>query len=211
MGADSFVDRNQAALLHDRMSGHIRRGVGSLRGREDQYAVLFGDIERSVRREADAVGDDEIDRRRERPDVVGDAVLVLVGDGPDLCCHRGPDEHDAGRWPDRHLTRAWDDRIQTDLGSGRQLDARKNRRECLRGRAGLRNDFGALLAVASCGGCPHSSAAALLAAKAMARTGIAIILNSIPSFPRWLAARARRQSGTTSRRGCHPVVRRAAV
>ena len=83
-----LVWRDQLALLDDLLDGHVRQLVEELGRRENQNAVLLGDEQKAVRGEADTVGNGELQRRREILDLVGDAVLVAVGDDPDLVLAR---------------------------------------------------------------------------------------------------------------------------
>ena len=139
MAAGLFVAGDEASLLHDDVGWHIRVRISSLRGREDQHAILFGDIERAIRREADAVRDDEVDRRRECPHLVGQAILVPIGNGP----HRvfgSADEHHPGGGSDRHLARARNNCIELHLEPGPQLDARNDPRQSLSVWASLGDD-----------------------------------------------------------------------
>ena len=89
-------------------------------------------------REAHAVRDREADRRRELLDLVGHAVLVAVGDGPDLALARADERHHALR-ADRHVARVRHDGVEADLEAARQLDAGEIFLDRLRLRSRLRN------------------------------------------------------------------------
>jgi hypothetical protein len=81
---------------------------------------VLGDDQEAVARPAHAVRHLEVERRRERLDLVGDAVAVAVGHGPHGRLARADEQH-VGRRRDRHVTRVGDDRVEVDAEAGRQL------------------------------------------------------------------------------------------
>ena len=82
---------------------------------------MLRDIQDAVGAHAHAVGDLEIDAGREAFDFLGVAVLVAVGDRPDIGL-AGADEHGADIAADRHVPGIGNDRVDLDLEAGRQLD-----------------------------------------------------------------------------------------
>ena len=139
--------RDQVALLDDHEGGDVRSLVEELGGREHQHAVLLGEEQEAVLGEADAVRHRELDRRRELAHVVGDAVLVAVGDRIDLALARAHEGDDALR-SDRHVARVRHDGVEADLETVRQLDAG----ESLLDRLGLRPGLGDLRHLRRAGG-----------------------------------------------------------
>ena len=112
---------DELALLDDVADRNVRALVEEFRRREDAHAVALGDVEEAVLGEADAVRDGEIERRREPLHLVGGAVLVAVGDGPDGILAGADEGHDALR-ADRHVARVRHDGVEIDLEARRQLD-----------------------------------------------------------------------------------------
>ena len=132
-GCRFLLRRDQLALLDHDEGGDVGALVEELGGGKDQHAVLLGDEEKAVLREADAVRDGEGDRGRELLDLVGDAILVAVGDRPHLAFARADERHHALR-PDGDVAGIRNDGIEPDLEPARQLDAG----EILLDRVGLR-------------------------------------------------------------------------
>src|ERR1700693_5651944 len=89
------------------------RGYDFREGHDDEQKSVLG--------EARAVGNDEIDRRREWLHLLGDAGLGAVGNGIYLSL-AGTDEGDDSLRPDRHVARVGDDRIKPDMEAVRRLD-----------------------------------------------------------------------------------------
>jgi len=114
--------RDQLALVHHDSDGDIRTFIEELGGRQHQHAVLLSDVKEPVLGEADAIGNDKIDRRGELLDLVGDAVLVAIGDHPDVLLARAHEGGNALR-PDGDVPRIRHDRIKFDLEPVRQFDA----------------------------------------------------------------------------------------
>ena len=130
--------RDQLALRHDRHRDHVRAFIKELRGRIHQHAVLLDDEQKAVLGEARPVGEDEIERRSERLDLLGDADLAAVGHGIDLRL-AGADEGDDALRPDRHMARIGNERIEADMEAVRQLDLGQILLDRVGLGAGLRN------------------------------------------------------------------------
>lgn len=116
-----LLDRDQLALLHEVEGRHIARFIEELGRGKEKHAVLLGDIEEAVLREAGAVRDGEAQRGGEILHLIGHAVLVAVGDGPDLVLAGAHEGHDALR-PHSHVARIGDHGIEADAEALRQLD-----------------------------------------------------------------------------------------
>ena len=127
--------QTRAPWLNDSSSGGIslplrnhldHRDVGTfveeLRGGEIEDPVVLDDEQEPVLRPADSVRHLEVERRRERLDLVGDVVAVAVGDRPHHGLARADEQHVGGR-RHRHVPGIRYDRIQLDLESRGQLDA----------------------------------------------------------------------------------------
>ena len=133
-----FLGRDQLALLHDDEGSDIGAFVEELGGGIDQHAVLLGDEEETILRETHAVGNGKADRGRELLDLVGDTILVAVGDRPHLALAGADERHHALR-PDREMAGIRHDGIEPDLESARQLDAGEILLDRVRLGPGLRN------------------------------------------------------------------------
>ncbi len=115
---------DQITLLDHVERGNVRAFIEKLGRREHQNTVLFGDIKEPVRREARTVRDAKSKRRGEVLDLVGDTVLVAVGDRPNLVLARANKGHNP-LWPDGNMAGIGDNGIKTDLETIRKLDALK--------------------------------------------------------------------------------------
>ena len=99
---------------------------------------MLGDIQDAVRAHAHAVGNLEIDAGGETFDLLGVAVLIAVGNRPDIGLARA-DEHGADIAANRHVPGVRHDRVNIDLEAGRQLDLFQVLAELLDLRRVLRN------------------------------------------------------------------------
>ncbi len=113
--------RDQLALGHDDAGRYVRALEEELGGRKHQHPVLLGDEQEPVFGEAHPVGNGELDRRREGFDLVGHAVVIAIGDGPDVGL-AGADERHRSLRRDRHVPGVGDDRVERDFESRWQLD-----------------------------------------------------------------------------------------
>ncbi|MCY1542638.1 hypothetical protein D9M68_783960 [compost metagenome] len=115
-----LLHRDQAALGHHLDHGHVRAFVEELGGGEVEHAVVFDHDEETVLGPAHAVGHLEVERRREGFHLVGRAVTVAVGHGPDACLARAHEEH-VGGGCHRHVTRVGHHGVEVDLEARWQL------------------------------------------------------------------------------------------
>ena len=116
-----LLDRHQLALRHHLDHRHVRAFVEELGGRKIQHAVVLDHDQEAVLGPAHAVRLLEIERRGEGLDLVGYAVAVSVGNGPQRGFARADEQH-VRRVGHRHVTGIGHDRVELDDEAGRQVD-----------------------------------------------------------------------------------------
>ena len=109
---------DELSLLDDIAHRHIGTLIEELRRREDAYPIAFGDKEEPIFRKTHPVGNHEIQRRCKALHLIGNAILVAVGNSPDRVLARADECHDALR-PDGHMPRIRNYGVETDLEAGR--------------------------------------------------------------------------------------------
>ncbi len=134
-----LLHRDQLALRHHLDDRHVRAFVEELGRREIQDAVVLDDDQETVPRPAHAVGVGELQARREALHLVGHAVAVAVGDGPDAGLARAHEEH-VGAGRHGHVASVGHDREEIDAEARRQLDALEVGLDGVGVAAGLRHD-----------------------------------------------------------------------
>jgi hypothetical protein len=130
---------DQPALLHHRLHRDIRAFVEESAAGKASTAVVLGDVQHAVRREAQPVRHAEADGGREDLHLVRHAVAVAVGDRPDAVL-AGADEDHAGS-AHRHVPRVRHHGVELDAEALRQLDALQVAAQRVGAAAVLRHRF----------------------------------------------------------------------
>ncbi len=133
-----LLHRHQLALRHHFDHRDVRAFVEELGRREIQHAVVLDHDQEAVLGPAHAVGLLEVERWSEGLHLIGDAVAVAIGNGPQGGLARAHEQH-VGRRRDRHVTRVGHDRVQLDREAGRQADLLQIVADRIRVPAGLRH------------------------------------------------------------------------